>query len=231
MDDLDRARFEQDRLDLAQLQKWVATSGMECVARVAALLTAPPRGPVAKPDKELLLEMAFRLRDDPMRTTNDVADEVAREAKDWRNPTIATASLSTGLARAFERNRMKWLLLAQSLGDAPRWSSTSTAHKKKQKTETRALGRIIEMLPESIDLYKMVLFEAKTKRPETVTIIKRLGRERVETMSGTPIAELQATPGGGQRNPPGNLLDLIDHHLCEPSQLARAAKVRRKSAK
>jgi hypothetical protein len=175
--------------------------------------------------------MAFRLRDDPMRTTNDVADEIAREARDWRKPTIATASLTTGLARAFEKHRTKWLLLAQSLGTAPRWSATSTAHKKKPDKESRALGRIIEMLPESIGLYDMVLLEAKTKRPERVTIIRRLGRERVETKLGTTIAELKATPSAGQRNPPRNFLDLIDHHLSEPSHPARAAKARRKSAK
>jgi hypothetical protein len=221
-------------LDLAELQKWVAISGMECVARVAVELTAGERGNVTKPDNELLLEMALRLRDNPMLTTHDAAAQIAREAKDWRNPIIETASLTTELARAFGKHRTKWLVLAQSFASPSRWSA-SIPHKKKSTEESRALGRIIEMLPGAIDLYDAVLQEATHLRPEKVAIIKKLGREHVANLLAPLIIEQMAMPRTEPRNTPRNFLDLLEPQLeLEQQRLrepARSARTRRKPAK
>jgi hypothetical protein len=102
--------------DVAELRKWIALSGAQCVARVAAALTRGESGNVTKPHFRLLLEMAHRLRADPHRTAHDVATEVAADAKsqDSRNNYPAEESLITTLGREFRRERTKWYLLAKN---------------------------------------------------------------------------------------------------------------------
>jgi hypothetical protein len=202
--------------DLAELGKWVESSGIECVARVAAALTSQPQGRVTKPDSVLLLEMAARMRSDPTKTTHAAATEVASEGR-HRRPAISVESLITELERTFAKTRTKWFLLAQRLKrSAPSDIGNSTPIIS--LSEFRAIERLIESLPEAIDCYDLVIAEAKQSCPECVKLLKRAGRQRVYEMIEQAFANLQSGRDTARNAPPRSIIDLIRGDLEKLSQ-------------
>jgi hypothetical protein len=67
------------------------------------------------------------------------------------------------------------------------------ANRLRSNDENRILGRLIELLPDAIDLYDQVLWEARRAGPEKEKLVKRLGRGRVEPLLEDAIARFQST--------------------------------------
>jgi hypothetical protein len=97
-------------------------------------------------------------------------------------------------------------------------------------TENRILGRLIELLPDAIDLYDDVLWEARRAGPEKEKLVRRLGRGRVEPLLEDAIARFQSTgsfdnvEGAGV---PRTLFDLIEAKLLRTQEELTGAAARR----
>jgi hypothetical protein len=198
--------------DFDQLSKWIELSGMECVARVAAALTLGSPGNVRKTDSGLLLELARRLAEHPLKSTHALSKEIAHEANTLATKrNIKPESLAKQLERAFSKNRTKWILLAQRM--AHQHTRTFPGSEATSAEEFRAIGRITDTLPEAIDPYDLLLSEARRLRPEKLAAIKKLGRPRgtVFLHDAIKLQMERTTPVNGKI--PRGLLDLIEPHL------------------
>jgi hypothetical protein len=198
--------------DAEHVRKWVELSGLERVARIAAALTqSDRRGNVAKPDFELLLEMARRLRACPLRSTRSVASEVARESQASRRPSIDVESLGKKLEREFARARQKWFQLVRNPPHRVETDQPGVTVTPSTPEKWRAVDRIIEILPAPIDLFDAVISEATAMQPHKVAQLRRLGRVRIEALIECAMARQQAKPRAGRSfRIPRTLLDLIE---------------------
>jgi hypothetical protein len=171
--------------DMAELLEWVARSGLERVARIAAALTDAneERGQPDKLDSLLLLRIAHLKRQQPRRKLHSIVVEVAAEAYAHRN-TIALESLTAKLERDFGKERRHtWLRLAATTPAPSREQIAADLKTRKSEAELRARARIVETLPSAIDMFDMVCLEAKRiGDPEKVKLLKAFGRERAEPL-------------------------------------------------
>lgn len=205
--------------DQAELLKWVEQSGLERVARIVAALTdaAGERGQPEKLETLLLLKMAQLKRQQPNRTLHAIAVEVAGEAKSVRKNLPNEASLVSRLERDFKEYRHKWTTLANSAPEPSRENIIEDGSKSKTTNEFRALARIVDALPNRIDLYDSLLADAKKLGPEKVRLVRAFGRERAEPLLAAAIKQ-QATSSfvmNAQDVPiiPRNFFDLIGSEL------------------
>jgi hypothetical protein len=212
-----RRRLENG--DEFELHKWVKESGVECVARVAAALAdaGRQRGNVEKLLSLLLLKIAHLKRKQPGRKLHPIADEVAAEAyPHWKRG--ACTSLTTTLERDFRKNRHTWMILSNIRPSPSQQQIAEDLEKPKSTVELRACARIVESLPSAIDAYDWILREAKSINDETLRRVKRLGRERIESMFANAAKRMTENPypltdprWGGKI--PRTFLDLIEPEL------------------
>jgi len=142
----------------------------------------------------LLIKVASLLSQ-PERTLHSAAREVAHEAHPNRKPRIAVESLVSKLERDFRMWRHGWLRIAKERETLDDQKNQEETNRLRSSDEYRVLVRLIELLPGAIDLYDMLLMEAKLAGPEEAKLVKRLGRRRVEPLLETTIERLMA-PGG-----------------------------------
>jgi hypothetical protein len=202
--------------DNAELLEWVARSGPERVARVAAALTDAnaERGQPDKLDTLLLLKMAHLKREQPRRNLHSIAVEVAAEAYAHRNR-ITLESLTGKLERDFRKNRRRWMKLATTTPAPSREQIAADLNKGKSEAELRARARIVEKLPSEIDMFDMVRLEAeRIGDPEKVKLLKAFGRERAEPLliEAVEMAQRDSFAKWGGKIP-RTLLDLIEPEL------------------
>jgi hypothetical protein len=204
--------------DIKHLQRWIDLSGLVRVARIAAVLTRDRRrGNAAKPDDDLYLQMACRMQMHPTQTTHATAKEIAHENYLRRKPGIEEASLAKELERGFSRDRNRWFLLARRMAETPEATSESNLRRPASVAEWRALANIIDSLPTAIDLFDDAVAEAKRLRPETVALLKRVGREKVQILLAEALKRQQASPSGIART----MVDLIRFELTECAEAKR----------
>jgi hypothetical protein len=172
-----------DKADEAELLAWVARSGLERVARIAAALTDAygERGQPDKLDTLLLLKMAHSKREHPKRKLHAIAVEVAAGAYAHRSH-IELESLTAKLERDFRARRHVWSKLARTVPMPTPGQIADDLTRQKSEAERRALARIVEMLPSAIDVFDMVLLEAKRIGPEKHKLVRAFGRERAEPL-------------------------------------------------
>jgi hypothetical protein len=204
-------RLEED--DEAELIAWVARSGLERVARVAAALTDAngERGQPDKLDSLLLLKIAHLKREQPGRKLHPIAVEVAAEAYPHRD---ALTSLTAKLERDFRKRRRAWLTLAKTAPVPSQQQILNGLKERKSGAELRALARIVEKLPSEIDMFDMALFEAKRIGREKEKRLRAFGRERAEPLL-IEAAEMMRKNSFAKWNGkiPRTLLDLIEPDL------------------
>jgi hypothetical protein len=198
--------------DEAELLEWVARSGLERVARIAAALTDAngERGQPDKLDSLLLLKVAHLKRAQPGRKMHAIAVEVAAEAYAHRNR-IALESLTAKLERDFRKGRHAWLKLAKTTPAPSREQIAADLKRRKSEAERRALARIVEKLPAAIDMFDMVLLEAKRIGEKKLKLVRALGRERAEPLLIEAVEMMQKNSFGKWNGKiPRTLLDLIE---------------------
>jgi hypothetical protein len=201
--------------DAAELLEWVARSGLERVARIAASLTDAnaERGQPDKLDTLLLLKIAHLKREQP-RNLHAIAVEVAAEAYAHRNR-ITLKSLTAKLESDFRKNRRRWMKLAKTTPTPSPEQIAVDLNKGKPEAELRARARIVGKLPEEIDMFDMVRLEAKRiGDPEKVKLLKAFGRERAEPLliEAAEMAQKDSFVKWGGKIP-RTLLDLIEPEL------------------
>jgi hypothetical protein len=209
--------------DEGEVQKWVEQSGLERVARIIASL-ANARvgvGRTERPDSLLLLKMAFLVREHPERSLHSIAIEVARDAQSHQKVRIALESLTSKLRRDFTERRQVWLSLARKREVPNERAMHEDASRRRSGDENRILGRLINLLPDAIDLYDDVLREARRAGLEKEKLVRRLGRGRVEPLLEDAIARFQST--GSFDNVEGvgvprTLFDLIEAKLLRTQE-------------
>lgn len=208
-------RHRLEKGDQDELLKWVEQSGLEHVARIIAALAdaAGERGQPYKLDTSLLLKMAHLKQQQPNRALHAIAVEVAREIVSRRGATaFERASLVSKLERDFRKWRHTWMMRAGSTPALPQDDGDS-----KTSDEFRVLARIVELLPSRIDLYDMLLADAKKLGPGEEKLVMALGRKRAEPLLADAI-ERQATSSfvpsaRGVKKIPRNLFDLVEAGL------------------
>jgi hypothetical protein len=182
---------------------------LERVARIVASLSNARvgAGRTERPDSLLLFKMAFLVRQHPERSLHSIASEVARGAGYHPKRGIALESLRSKLERDFKQRRHVWLSLTRDREAPSEQGVDEDANRLRSNDENRILGRLIELLPDAIDLYDHVLWEARRAGPEKEKLVRRLGRGRVEPLLEDAIARFQSTGsfdnvegGGGTTN-------------------------------
>lgn len=202
-----RRRLEKG--DEAELLKWVDQSGLERAARIIAALAdaAGERGQPEKLNIRLLLRIARLKQQQPHRTLHAIAREVAREESS-RPSMITVESLVSKLERDFKKRRHTWMTLAGEYHDE---SGAETAD------EFRVLARIVELLPSKMDLFDLVLADAKRRGRDEERLVRRLGRERAEPLLVKAIERQAASSfvprARGVKKIPRNFFDLIEPEL------------------
>jgi hypothetical protein len=137
--------------------------------------------------------MADLKRQRPDRPVHSIAAEVATEAHPHRNE-ITVESLTTKLERDYKSDRHRWRLLLESSPAPSRQQIAEDLRKRKSKGELRARVRIADALPSVIDVFDQVLAEADRRGDETLRLVKRLGRERVEAMLARAGERMRVNP-------------------------------------
>jgi len=202
--------------DEGEVKKWMEQSSLERVARIiASLANAGGRhGRPERPDSLLLLKMAFLQKQHPERSLHSIVIEVARDARSHRKPGIPLESLTSKLERDFRGQRQVWLSLARNREAASEQAVHEDASRMRSSAENRILGRLIALLPDKIDLYNFMLWEA---RPEQAKLVMRLGRGRVEPLLEEAIGRFQSSGSfdnvDGVARIPRTLFDLIEPEL------------------
>jgi hypothetical protein len=219
--------------DEGEVQKWVEQSGLERVARIVASLSNARvgAGRTERPDSLLLFKMAFLVRQHPERSLHSIASEVARGAGYHPKLGIALESLRSKLERDFKQRRHFWLSLTRDREAPSEQAVYEDANRPRSNDENRTLGRLIELLPDAIDLYDHVLWEARRAGPEKEKLVRRLGRGRVEPLLEDAIARFQST--GSFDNVEGvgvprTLFDLIEAKLLRTQEELTGAAARRR---
>ena len=109
--------------------------------------------PDGEADSLLLLKMAFLVREHPERSLHSIAIEVARDAQSRQKVRIALESLTSKLRRDFAKRRQVWLSLARNREVPNERAMHEDASRRRSGDENRILGRLINLLPDAIDLY------------------------------------------------------------------------------
>lgn len=219
-----------DPADTELLRVLIDKYGLERIARLAASLTAPigRRGRHGEPESELLLELAKRVRAEPLRSLHSLATELCREAALTRRPRIAAESLTSKVEREFRRRRHSWLRLADCFSNAGPANAGATHRRPTSSAEYLALLRLIEVTPGAIDLYDCTLSELKLKQPEAARDFRRLGRAVMEPLLERELMDRQN--GNGRptlaRDPMLSLIEAIrpEMHQALRERAARARK-------
>jgi hypothetical protein len=220
--------------DEGEIRKWVDQCGLEGVARIIASLAnaAGRRGRPEIPDSKLLLKIAFLQKRHLERSLHSIATEVARGARSHHKRGITVESLASKLDRDFRKRRQVWLSLARNLGDVGEKMVDDGVSKLRSSAENRVLGRLIELLPDAIDLYDSMVQEAAAAEPEKAKLIRQLGRRRIETIVDEQIGPLRSFGlGGNFRGPaqvPRSVFGLIEPKLRQVQQELERAPVRRR---
>jgi hypothetical protein len=209
---------------VSRRKRWrLAQSGLERVARIAAALTesAGERGQPDKLHTLALLRMAHLQRALPKSKLHGIAVEVAREFHAARKPNISLESLISELERGFRRDRVTWLKFASTapMPDVP--ALIADASGSKSADEFRARARIVEALPTALDLYDTLVRHAKRRGDEDLRLVRRLGRERAETLLDQALAREKAGEGTlghylarGHTRMPRDFFDLLEPDLA-----------------
>jgi hypothetical protein len=208
-----------DKDDATELLELVKRLGVERVARIAAALTEPGRGNLEKLDSLLLLRMADLKRQRPDRTVHAIAAQVAKEFHLYRKE-IKPDSLSVKLERDYKKNRHGWRLLLETIPAPSQEQIAEDLETPKSKGELRARARIVEFgaIPSSIDMFDRVLAEAGARGGETLRLVERLGRKRIEPMLERAAERMRDNPypltdPHWRGKIPQTFLDLIEPEL------------------
>jgi hypothetical protein len=125
-----------------------------------------------------------------------------------------------------------WLSLARNREAASEQAVDEGTSRLRSSDENRILGRLINLLPDAIDLYDFALWEARRAGSEQAKLVTRLGRGRVEALLEEAMRRLQSSgllgSAGGDGKIPRTVFDLIEPELQQVQQeLTRAAARRR----
>jgi len=167
----------------------------------------------------LLLRIAFLNMQHPERSLHSIAAEVARDARAHQRRGIALESLVSKLERDFKARRQVWLSLARLRKARSEQVVHEDASRLRSNDENRVLGRLIELLPDAIDLYDAVLWEARKAGPEKEKVVRKLGRAGVEALLEDALARLWSTGSfdhGDRTRIPQTLFQLIEPNLPPP---------------
>lgn len=166
--------------DDAEINKWIAETGLGRVARIVAVLSNSKglRGRTERPDIVLLWHVARLMNLDPDRSLHSAAEEIAIKFSAHRIPRIEPQSLTRKLEKDF---RLK--------SDAYRQFAREHEEEKIGKIEAdlgavtpwmdRILARIIANLPTSMDLYDQALAEAKNANSPHLSLLESLDKKTV----------------------------------------------------
>jgi hypothetical protein len=222
-----------DPKDRLELLRCVKRLGLTRVARIAAALTDTlgERGSPEKPDIPLLLQIAHMKLQQQPRSLHSIAAEVAGNAHAHRS-SKSLASLTTELERDFRRERHKWHYLASHSRSPSLEDLANDALRQKSVAEIRARARLVELLPDCIDLYDALVADAKKSGPNNVTLVKAARREQIDPLLAKVITEQGESPvvkgHHGRKRIPRGLFDLVEEDLSRLAEAkAEAAKQRR----
>jgi hypothetical protein len=162
--------------------------------------------------------MAFLVRQHPERSLHSIASEVARGAGSHPKLGIALESLTSKLERDFKGRRHVWLSLTHDHEAPSEQAVQEDANRPRSSAENRILGRLIELLPDAIDLYDLVLREALEVGPEKAKLVRRLGRVRVEALLEDEIARFRSIGSFDREGAKiqQTLFELIEPKLMQP---------------
>ncbi len=217
-DGIDFHKSWDDSLSLSDkdlILTWVAEVGPERLAKIAASLidASGGRGHPKKPDSGLMLRMAQLLIANPDRPIYSVAREVATpEVAAQRS--IELENLTRKLDRDFRKEETKWILFAKMRPKADEPETLTVVGVE----ANRALSRIIDIMPEFISIWRVMLSEARKKGDDALRILKLFGPARAEASFVDAMHALEATgycPLQSNRftTMPRTMLDLIECDL------------------
>jgi hypothetical protein len=113
--------------------------------------------------------------------------------------------------------RQIWLSLARNREAPSEQAVREDESRMRSSDENRILGRLIELLPDKIDLYNFMLWEAQNASLEKAKLVMRLGRGRVEPLLEEAIAQFRSSGQfdnvDGVARIPRNLYDLVEAKL------------------
>jgi len=195
--------------DKAEVAKWVQQSGLERVARIIAVMAdgEGERGRPVRPDADLLRAVAKVKLQDRTKSTDAIAAEIVHKNGNQRRPIISPKSLIEKLRKDFADSQYSWeWLVGQTQDHKDRQRHNSPA----SHIEDRVLARIIEVMPEALNLYGALLSDAKRLGPDKVAQIEQLGKARCEKLLAKRLQEQMGKVSGRQNTKiPRNFFDLI----------------------
>ena len=200
--------------DEAEVAKWIAQLGLGRVARIISALAdaTGERGRTVQPDSRLMLDMAALKARNRSRGTHSIATEVVRAKRVAGRPATLDDSLVAKLRDEFNERQHAWLWLVNC--KAPNEMEMNGRNMAPSPLQTRTLGRLIEMLPEELNVYGALLKEAKELGSDRLELVNKCGRKACERFLEERLREQIDNPFLPKDRPiPRSFFDLVADDL------------------